>query len=78
MRSGDRVRITAQLIDARSDEHLWAESYERDLGRTQGRSYEGTVVDLIRLQSEVARSITDEIARVSSRIQMRAQIINEL
>src|SRR5438270_2234411 len=62
MRSGDRVRITAQLIDARSDKHLWAESYERDLGRTQGRSYEGTVVDLIRLQSEVARSITDEIA----------------
>src|SRR6185437_8764754 len=34
MRSGDRVRITAQLIDARSDKHLWAESYERDLGRS--------------------------------------------
>jgi TolB-like protein/DNA-binding winged helix-turn-helix (wHTH) protein len=62
MRSGDRVRITAQLIDARSDKHLWAESYERDLGRSEGHSYEGTVVDLIRLQSEVARSITDEIA----------------
>jgi TolB-like protein/DNA-binding winged helix-turn-helix (wHTH) protein len=62
MRSGDRVRITAQLIDARSDKHLWAESYERDLGHPEGRSYEGTVVDLIRLQSEVARSITDEIA----------------
>jgi TolB-like protein/DNA-binding winged helix-turn-helix (wHTH) protein len=63
MRSGDRVRITAQLIDARSDKHLWAESYERDLGRSGGHSYEGTVVDLIRLQSEVARSITDEIAQ---------------
>jgi len=62
MRSGDRVRITAQLIDARSDKHLWAESYERDLGRSEGHSYEGTVVDLIRLQSEVAGSITDEIA----------------
>ena len=62
MRSGDRVRITAQLIDARSDKHLWAESYERELGHSEGRSYEGTVVDLIRLQSEVARSITDEIA----------------
>jgi TolB-like protein/DNA-binding winged helix-turn-helix (wHTH) protein len=62
MRSGDRVRITAQLIDARSDKHLWAESYERDLGRSEGHSYEGTVVDLIRLQNEVARSITDEIA----------------
>jgi TolB-like protein/DNA-binding winged helix-turn-helix (wHTH) protein len=62
MRSRDRVRITAQLIDARSDKHLWAESYERDLGHSEGRSYEGTVVDLIRLQSEVARSISDEIA----------------
>jgi TolB-like protein/DNA-binding winged helix-turn-helix (wHTH) protein len=37
MRSGDRVRITAQLIDARSDKHLWAESYERDLGRSEGQ-----------------------------------------
>jgi TolB-like protein/DNA-binding winged helix-turn-helix (wHTH) protein len=62
MHSGDRVRITAQLIDAQSDKHLWAESYERDLGHPEGRSYEGTVVDLIRLQNEVARSITDEIA----------------
>jgi TolB-like protein len=31
LRGGDRVRITAQLIDARADRHLWAESYERDL-----------------------------------------------
>ena len=31
MRSGDRVRITAQLIQATTDRHLWAESYERDL-----------------------------------------------
>ena len=30
-RSGDRVRITAQLIDALKDDHLWAERYERDL-----------------------------------------------
>jgi TolB-like protein/DNA-binding winged helix-turn-helix (wHTH) protein/tetratricopeptide (TPR) repeat protein len=62
MRSGGRARITAQLIDARSDKHLWAESYERDLGHPEWRSYEGNVVDLIRLQNEVARSITDEIA----------------
>jgi TolB-like protein/DNA-binding winged helix-turn-helix (wHTH) protein len=63
MHSGDRVRITSQLIDARSDKHLWAESYERDLAHSEAHSYEGTVVDLIRLQSEVARSITDEIAQ---------------
>jgi TolB-like protein/DNA-binding winged helix-turn-helix (wHTH) protein len=32
LRSNDRVRITAQLIDGRSDQHLWANSYEGDLG----------------------------------------------
>ena len=31
LRAGDRVRITAQLIEARRDRHLWAKSYERDL-----------------------------------------------
>jgi len=30
-RSGTKVRVTAQLIDARTDEHLWAETYDRDL-----------------------------------------------
>jgi len=49
MRSGDRVRITAQLIDARTDRHLWAESYERDLR------------DVLALQDEVARDIAAEI-----------------
>jgi TolB-like protein/Tfp pilus assembly protein PilF len=44
-RSGDRVRITAQLIDARSDTHLWADSYERD------------VRDVLVLQGEVAARI---------------------
>ncbi|MGH2523617.1 MAG: tetratricopeptide repeat protein, partial [Anaerolineales bacterium] len=44
-----RVRITAQLIHAETDEHLWAESYERD------------VRDVLSLQSEVARSIAQEI-----------------
>src|SRR5262249_45926961 len=45
VRSGSRVRITAQLIEARSDRHLWAGSYERDLN------------DVIGLQREVARAI---------------------
>jgi TolB-like protein/Tfp pilus assembly protein PilF len=49
LRSGDRVRITAQLIHAQSDRHLWAESYERDLR------------DVLVLQSEVARAIAREI-----------------
>ncbi len=49
MRSGSRIRITAQLIDAPSDKHLWGESYERDLS------------DVLVLQSEVARAIAHEI-----------------
>jgi serine/threonine-protein kinase len=49
IRSGDRVRITAQLIDAESDRALWAETYERDLQ------------DLLMLQSEVARAVAREI-----------------
>jgi TolB-like protein/Tfp pilus assembly protein PilF/tRNA A-37 threonylcarbamoyl transferase component Bud32 len=49
LRGGDRVRITAQLIDARTDRHLWAESYERDLR------------DILALQSEVAAAIANKI-----------------
>ncbi|MGE5327303.1 MAG: protein kinase domain-containing protein, partial [Deltaproteobacteria bacterium] len=48
--SGDRVRISAQLIEARREKHLWAESYERELR------------DVLALQSEVARAITHEIS----------------
>jgi TolB-like protein/DNA-binding winged helix-turn-helix (wHTH) protein len=48
-RIGERVRVTAQLIDARSDRHLWAETYEHNLG------------DILALQSEVARAITNQI-----------------
>jgi TolB-like protein/DNA-binding winged helix-turn-helix (wHTH) protein/Tfp pilus assembly protein PilF len=49
LRSGQRIRITAQLIDTRTDQHLWAQSYERDLG------------DVLTLQDEIARSIANEI-----------------
>lgn len=49
LRAGDRVRITAQLIDAPRESHLWAESYERDLR------------DVLTLQSELARAIAREI-----------------
>jgi len=48
-RSGDRVRVTAQLIRAATDEHLWAESYERDLR------------DVLALQQELARAIVQEM-----------------
>jgi TolB-like protein len=49
LRAGQRVRITIQLIRAATDEHLWAESYERD------------VQDVLLLQSEVAQAVTREI-----------------
>ncbi|SPF33758.1 putative Serine/threonine protein kinase [Candidatus Sulfotelmatobacter kueseliae] len=48
-RSGGRVRITAQLIRAATDTHLWAESYERDTS------------DVLTLQAEVAQAIAREI-----------------
>ena len=49
MRSGNKVRITAQLIEALTEQHLWGESYDRDLG------------DVLRLQSEVAQAIAQQI-----------------
>ena len=49
LRFGDRVRITAQFIDARTDSHIWAESYERDLR------------DILALHSDLARAIAGQI-----------------
>jgi TolB-like protein len=48
-RAGDRVRITLQLIDARSDLHLWAQTYERNLR------------DVLALQADVAREVAEQI-----------------
>lgn len=49
LRSGERVRITVQLIDARTDTHIWAESYQR------------YVRDVLSLQSEITHAIADAI-----------------
>jgi len=49
LRSGEQVRITAQLIQASADKHLWAESYEGDLR------------DTLALQKKVARAIAEQI-----------------
>jgi serine/threonine protein kinase/TolB-like protein len=49
LRAGDKVRITAQLIDARSDRHLWAKSFERSSR------------DVLALQDELASAIAREI-----------------
>jgi TolB-like protein/DNA-binding winged helix-turn-helix (wHTH) protein/Tfp pilus assembly protein PilF len=59
-RSGNRVRITANLVHAPTERHLWAETYERDLR------------DVLTLQGEVARAIADEIkANVTLEVQAR-------
>jgi TolB-like protein len=50
-RSGSRVRINVQLIDASSDEHLWAEIYDRQL----------TTENLFDIQSEIAQAIADAL-----------------
>jgi len=49
LRSGDQVRITAQLIDASTDKHLWSQSYE------------GELRDTLALQNRVASAIADQI-----------------
>jgi len=48
-RTGGRVRVSAQLIDARTDAHLWAEHYDRPLD------------DVFAIQSEVAQAIADQL-----------------
>ena len=44
-RAGNRIRVTAQLIEARSDTHLWSHTYERELG------------DLFRIQDDIASDV---------------------
>jgi TolB-like protein/Tfp pilus assembly protein PilF len=48
-RAANRLRVNAQLIDARSDAHLWAQTYDRDLA------------DVFAIQSEIAKAIADQL-----------------
>ena len=48
-RANNRVRVNAQLIDARNDAHLWAQTYDRDLA------------DVFAIQSEIAKTIADQL-----------------
>jgi TolB-like protein/class 3 adenylate cyclase/Flp pilus assembly protein TadD len=53
-RAGNKVRVNAQLIDARNDAHLWAQTYDRDLA------------DVFAIQSEIAKGIADQLqAKIS-------------
>jgi TolB-like protein/DNA-binding winged helix-turn-helix (wHTH) protein/Tfp pilus assembly protein PilF len=60
LRSGDRVRITAQLIRVPADEQMWAQSYE------------GELRDMLALQSKVAQDIAEQIRATLSRRQQAA------
>src|SRR5437867_1427609 len=48
-RAGNRVRVNAQLVDARTDRHLWAQTYDRELA------------DVFAIQSEIAKTIADQL-----------------
>ncbi len=68
LRSGDRVRITAQLIRTSTDRHIWA------------RAYDGDLKDVLSLQARVAEAITDQVklnltAEESGRLR-RARAVN--
>jgi serine/threonine protein kinase/tetratricopeptide (TPR) repeat protein len=55
-RTGNRVRVNAQLVDARTDRHLWAQTYDRDLA------------DVFAIQSEIAKTIAEQLqAKLSPR-----------
>src|SRR5881398_1808202 len=48
-RAGNRVRVNAQLVDARTDRHLWGQTYDRDLA------------NVFAIQSEIAKTIADQL-----------------
>jgi serine/threonine-protein kinase len=61
-RSGNRVRVAAQLIDARTDTHQWAERFDRDLA------------DVFAIQSEIAKAIADQLqAKLSPQEKARVE-----
>ena len=63
-RSGNRVRVTAQLIDARSDTQQWGDRYDRDLA------------DVFAIQSEIAKTIADQLkAKLSPQEKARVEEI---
>jgi serine/threonine-protein kinase len=59
-RSGNRVRVNAQLVDARTDRHLWAKTYDRDLA------------DVFAIESELAKTIADQLQAKLSPDESRA------
>src|SRR4249920_1813844 len=59
-RAANKIRVNAQLIDARTDAHLWAQTYDRDLA------------DVFAIQSEIAKAIADQLQAKLSPNEKRA------
>jgi TolB-like protein len=59
-RAGGKVRVNAQLVDTRTDKHLWAQTYDRDLA------------DVFAIQSEIAKTIADELQAKLSPVEEKA------
>jgi TolB-like protein/DNA-binding winged helix-turn-helix (wHTH) protein/Tfp pilus assembly protein PilF len=67
VRSGQRVRVTAQLIQAPTDQHLWAQTYDRDLG------------DVLKLQGDVAYAIAQQVrAQIAPQQQAQLRLANSV
>ncbi len=62
-RAGGKVRVTAQLIDTRSDAHVWAQRYDRDLA------------DIFAIQSEVAEAIATQLHAKISPMEKAAMVV---
>jgi len=63
LRSGNRVRVTTQLVEASTDRHIWAQSYERDLG------------DVLALQDDLARAVAAEV-KIKLSPEERTRLVN--
>jgi TolB-like protein/Tfp pilus assembly protein PilF len=59
-RANNRIRVNAQLVDARNDTHLWAQTYDRDLA------------DIFAIQTEIAKAIADQLQAKLSPTERRA------
>jgi TolB-like protein/Tfp pilus assembly protein PilF len=59
-RAANKIRVNAQLIDARNDAHLWAQTYDRDLA------------DVFAIQSEIAKAVADQLQAKLSPNEKRA------
>jgi TolB-like protein/DNA-binding winged helix-turn-helix (wHTH) protein/Tfp pilus assembly protein PilF len=67
VRSGQRVRVTAQLIHAPTDRHIWAQTYDRDLG------------DVLKLQGDVAYAIAQQVrAQIAPQQQVQLRLANSV